>query len=172
MKKRNLGLGLLGTGAVFIGVILILMITPVGSAMTPAVTPGAPVASGSAHLALKFRSVAVGGDCLDYGKGAPCNPCELSGSMTNADGNTVLAVCSDVLTAVGAKQTWHAHYYVSSSLGSGAININETSGTLYAGQSMQFIFGIEYGCAVGYNPDILTIVGPSSSVEIGFGGCG
>jgi hypothetical protein len=154
------------------GVVIILVITPVGSALAAGLTPGASAVNGSAHLSLKFRSVAVGGDCLDYGKGAPCNVCELSGSMTNAHGKTVTAVCSDVLKAVGAKQTWHAHYYISSSLDSGAININETTGTLYAGQSMQFIFGIEYGCAVGYNPDIVTIVGPSNSVEIGFGGCG
>jgi hypothetical protein len=172
MRKRKLGLGLLGTGAALMGVVIILVITPVGSALAAGLTPGASAVSGTGHLSLKFRSVAVGGDCLDYGKGAPCNVCELAGSMTNAKGNTIAAVCSDVLTAVGAKQSWTAHYYVSSSLDSGAYNINETSGTLYAGQSMQFIFGINYGCAVGYNPEIVKIVGPSNSVEIGFGGCG
>ena len=172
MKKGKLGLGLLGTSAVLFAVITILLMTPVGSAFTSSLTMGATPTGSSSHLSLKYRSVAVGGDCLDYGKGAPCNVCELSGMMTNADGKTVDAVCSDVLTASGAKQTWHAYYYISSSLDSGGININETSGTLYAGQSLQFIFGIEYGCAVGYNPEIVKIVGPSNSVEIGYGGCG
>jgi len=149
-----------------------MLMTPVGGALTTGLGLGGTAVPTATHLSLKFRSVAVGGDCLDYGEGAPCNPCELSGTMTNSNGNTIAAVCSDVLTASGAKQTWHAYYYQSSSLDSGAININETTGTLYAGQSLQFIFGIEYGCAVPYNPEIVKIVGPDNSAEIGFGGCG
>ena len=172
MKRRRLGLGLLATGAVSIGVVALMLMTPVGGALATGLGFGGPATASATHLTLKFRSVAVGGDCLDYGQGAPCNPCELSGTMENSNGKTVAAVCTDVLTALGAKQTWHAYYYVSSSLDSGAININETSGTLYAGQSMQFFFAIEYGCAVGYNPEIVKIVGPDNSAEIGFGGCG
>jgi hypothetical protein len=171
MKKQRVGLGLLGSSAGLIGIIAVLVISGGGSAVTTSLTTGAAVPAGP-HLSLMYRSVAVGGDCDDYGMGAPCDPCELSGSMTNSHGAAVAAVCSDVLMAVGAKQTWHATYYSSSSLDSSAININETSGTLYAGQSMQFIFGIEYGCAVPYNPMIVKIVGPHNSVEIGFGGCG
>ena len=100
--------------------------------------------------------------------------------MTNEPGTphgqTVVAVCTDVLTAVGAKQTWHAHYYSNKGLGSDGININETSGTLYAGQSLQFFFGIDItfstGCPPAYNPEIVKIVGPYNSVEIGYSGCG
>ncbi|MGI0131235.1 MAG: hypothetical protein ACREEC_13970, partial [Thermoplasmata archaeon] len=165
-------LGLLGTGAVLVGIVTILLVTPVGSAFMTNGTSHAGLPSASPALSLKYRSVSDSGDCDDYGLGNPCANCELIGSMTTSMGKTVDAVCTDVLTAVGANQAWHAYYYVSSRLGSGAININETSGTLHAGQSLQFFFGIENGCAVGYNPEIVKIVGPHNSVEIGYSGCG
>ncbi len=172
MKRGKLGLRLLGTAVGTFAIVAVLTLTPTGAAFTSSLVADSSPSGSSSHLSLKYRSVAVGGDCLDYGKGAPCNVCELSGTMTNSNGVTVDAVCSDVLTAVGAKQSWHAYYYKSSSLDSGGININETSGTLYSGQSLQFIFGIEFGCAVPYNPEIVKIVGPSNTVEIGYGGCG
>jgi len=172
MRKGKLRLGILGTSIALMGIVAILLVTPAGLAFTTSTTTGGTLTSTSPQLTLMFRSVGAGGDCNDYGKGAPCNPCELSGSMTNPSAKVVDAVCSDVLKATGAQQSWHAYYYVNKVLDSGAININETSGTLYAGQSLQFIFGIEYGCAVGYNPEIVKIVGPHNSVEIGFGGCG
>jgi hypothetical protein len=172
MQQRRMGIGLLTTGAFALGIVMVMVMTPVGAAFSGNLGLGGPVTSSSPSLSLKYRSVAVGGDCNDYGQGAPCNPCELSGSMTNSHGKTVEAVCSDVLSAAGAKQTWHAYYYFSGKLDSGGVNINETSGTLYAGQSLQFIFGLQYGCAVPYNPDIVKIVGPDNTVEIGFGGCG
>lgn len=173
MKRGKLGLGLVGTGGIVMGIVAILVLTPAGSAFATNTTTGTTLEKAAAHmLTLKYRSVSDSGDCLDYGLGGPCANCELVGSMTSATGQTVDAVCTDVLTAVGAKQTWHAYYYASASLDSGGININETSGTLYAGQSLQFFFGLEAGCAVGYNPEIVKIVGPSNTVMIGYSGCG
>jgi len=172
MKKGKLRLGLLGTSAAVVGVITILLLTPVGSAFTTTATAGSVLKNPSSHLSLKYRSVSDSGDCLDYGLGAPCANCELTGTMTTAQGKSVDAVCTDVLTAVGVKQTWHAYYYVSGKLDSGGINLNETSGTLYAGQSVQFFFGLENGCADPYNPEIVKITGPYNSVEIGYSGCG
>ena len=172
MKNRARRLGLLGTSAALVGIISILLITPAGSAFATSLTSHSTVTSSSTSLSLKYRSVSDSGDCLDYGKGSPCANCELTGTMTTASAQVVNAVCTDVLTAAGAKQTWHAYYYVSHTLGSGGVNINETSGTLSAGQSLQFFFGLQNGCASPYNPEIVKIVGPSNSVEIGYSGCG
>jgi hypothetical protein len=172
MNRRNVGLGLTVVGAAAIAAVLVLAMTPIGSALATSGIGASSSGNSSASLSLKYRSVSDSGDCLDYGKGAPCTNCEFTGSMTTSTGTKIDAVCTDVLTASGKTQTWHAYYYFSHSLDSGAVNINETSGTLYAGQSIQFFFGLQSSCASMYNPEIVKIVGPSNSVEIGYSGCG
>jgi hypothetical protein len=131
--------------------------------MIPTVVTSA--SSSSPHLALKYRSVSDTGDCLVYGMGAPCTECKIIGLS-----GSVNAICTDVLTAVGAKQTWHAYYYSSS--GPRGVNLGETSGILYAGQTLTFIFGLAGPCVYHYVPLIVKIVGPYNTVEIGYSGCG
>jgi hypothetical protein len=147
-KNRKL---LLGTIAALVGVALFFSALPALSATTT-----------SPHLSLKYRSVSNSGDCLDYGLGAPCTNCVLP--------NTNPSVCTDILTAVGAKQTWHAYYYSGTS--ATGVNIGEKSGTLYPGQSLVFFFGLKSKCSSYYQPLIVKIVGPYNSVEIGYSGCG
>jgi hypothetical protein len=103
--------------------LLSTIITILGLAFIFSMMPSVVISasSSSPHLSLKYRSVSDTGDCLVYGMGAPCTQCkiiELSGSVN--------AICTDVLTAVGAKQTWHAYYYSSS--GPRGVNLGETSG--------------------------------------------
>jgi hypothetical protein len=146
MNKRKM---LMGIMSALIGVTLLFSVIPSVSAVS---------GSTSAHLSLKYRSVSNSGDCLDYGLGAPCTNCVRT------------SVCTDILTAYGAKQTWHAYYYSGPS--ATGVNIGETSGTLYPGQSLVFFFGLKSTCSSYYQPLIVKIVGPYNTVEIGYSGCG
>jgi len=125
-------------------------------------------------LSLQYRSVSDSGDCDDYGWGLPCGECVWGGgeSTSAGSGYTTTAVCSDLLTANGAKQSWHAYYYSNSAQEVQGVNIGETTGTLSAGQSMQFFFGLYNGCADFPVHDLIKIVGPYNTVWIGYSGCG
>lgn len=81
-------------------------------------------------------------------------------------------MCEDLLTAHGAKQSWHAHYYNDAADGVAGVAIGETSGTLYAGQSMEFFFGLYSDCGTPAVHDLVLIVGPYNTLWIGYSGCG
>lgn len=181
MKRRNQRLTLAGSSAIVVAVVAFFAIAPVGSALTNGLSSGIKVTI-APKLSLKYRSVSDDpGDCGDFGLGLPCVYCEFTtllghptgGSLgSTKGGKAIYSVCTDVLTAVGAKQTWHAFYHFSTRAGIGGVNINETSGTLNAGESMQFVFGLNPYCKPAYAGNVVSIEGPYNTVFIGYSGCG
>jgi hypothetical protein len=176
-NRRTVAVKLLGLGAVFVGVLLLLTVIPAAGATagTPSATSGAPP-----HLSLKYREVAANDVCDNYNSYS-CTYCEYSGFMEGS--SDINGICTDVLTAHGAEQKWHAYYYTfNTACGHlASVNLNNTHGVLYPGQSLQFIFGVFvlhhfYSC---YQGNMLKITGslassglPTNTVWIGYGGDG
>jgi hypothetical protein len=175
--SKKIGVGLLGTCVLVIGVVVLLSISPFASSTTA--TP---------YLSLKYREVQDGSDICDNYNSYPCTYCDYyNGSAVMyhlKDGFLskpyIDAICTDLLTAHNAKIAWHARYYAyNDSYGNIAgVNINATSGVLYPGQSIEFFFGL-WGGYYEYNPDVVSITGVdvatgkvTNTVEIGYAGEG
>jgi hypothetical protein len=178
MKRMKPSLSLLGSSAVLVGVAMLLTVIPTAGGATG----GELTTSGAIpHLSLAYREVAANDVCDNY-NGYSCAYCEFYGSMEGTS-HHINDICTDVLTAFGAEQKWHAYYYsFNDPCGRlAAVSLNNTQGVLYPGQSLQFVFGLNipgnfYGC---YQGNILKITGtlassgqPTNSVWIGYGGDG
>jgi hypothetical protein len=185
VKRKRIGIGLLVGALAVVAATLMLALPVAMGGFTPA--------NASGHLSLKYRYVQNSDVCDNYVT-ASCVYCEYSTGLgsgsgvppygTNGvgSGKTLISVCSDPLTANNAKIAWKAHYlsYSFSYSTAYALNLNNSGGTLYPGQTLQFLFGInETYCYDGAIPDLVTISGTMASsgaavpsVEIGLDGCG
>jgi hypothetical protein len=187
-RTRRVGFGLAGASLVAVASIALLVLPgALGGVGTSGTTP---------HLTFAYRYVQDSDVCDNYVT-ASCTQCPWAGevplSTYSGSGLGLVAVCSDLLTASAAKIKWTADYHTFSWTSGGykftetAVNINETTGVLYSGQSMQFIFGINAtgpvegyaNCYDGAIPDFVSISGVNTgtgkaiaSVEIGLDGCG
>jgi hypothetical protein len=156
-RKRRVGLGLITATA---GVALLLF-----GVVIPAAASYASTGTATEMLSLKWQSVSnVPGDCDDYNS-QTCAYCPLLGDSGQP------SVCNDILKSTGGsgKITWHARF-TKTGYNVADNEFNESSGTIYPGQSEVFTFAIQ---TIGNQPSILVeITGPHNTVDIWYSGQG
>jgi hypothetical protein len=154
----KLGASLLGLAAVCVALVILLTATPVGAVSG---LGSARAAATTGSISVTWKNVALSGLCGSVA--GTCHQCDWGGQISNTyTGRQVTPQCHEVLTGKGAKQSWHLVY------SSDAVAMNQTTGTIYPGQSEVIWFAYhDNGVCSVYQSDFVKVVGPHNTVVIG-----
>lgn len=158
MRRKGLGVGLLGTSALVLAVVIGLAINPIASASTIGAKPVGKVAVEYKEVDQDAQNCAP---TATYCKACPYYLTYTSnGSSTHND----QSVCVDYVEATGASVAWKATF----SQGTSDFLGEKTSGTVNPGQKVEILFQAPDYCLKGNPCNAVKISGPDNVVWISF----